>query len=212
MSRTDKDRPAWVQKFDPAVPTYVDHDHRDGRCVEETLEDARWFSTHRWSSRHFWRSCAKYEVVPAECPHDPKKFVRYSACRIIRDRYRDWVELDSQLVSEGVWWRDRPWWKLPDHEHTQRVKHDDWPCQCDSWPERPTCDRDFTRGYVYASRRYYGSNVPLWFRQHTWYEPERTRERVVLREVAKEYNAGADLDGYDFPSFQHRHRASWHWD
>lgn len=41
MSRTLKDRPEWVQRFDPANGRRVKHDHRLGLCRVETLADAR---------------------------------------------------------------------------------------------------------------------------------------------------------------------------
>lgn len=58
--------------------------------------------------------------------------------------------------------------------------------------------------------RYY-STVPKWYVDHTWNNPERVRVRDRLREAAKSYNAGEELDDYDFPNHQHRHRARWLW-
>lgn len=45
----------------------------------------------------------------------------------------------------------------------------------------------------------------------TWHGPERIRERVDLRNLAREYNAHGDLHDGDFPNWQHRQGASWHW-
>lgn len=53
MSRTDAHRPAWVQKFDPAMPAVVEHDHRRGECRVETLDEARDYATSRTHPR--WR-------------------------------------------------------------------------------------------------------------------------------------------------------------
>lgn len=59
---------------------------------------------------------------------------------------------------------------------------------------------------------YYTSSVPRWFRISTWYSPERRRERDVLHDAVREYNAGCDLEDFDFPNYQHRHRSQWYWD
>jgi hypothetical protein len=58
----------------------------------------------------------------------------------------------------------------------------------------------------------YHSTVPKWYVDHVWNNAERVRERSRLREAAKEWNANGDLDDYDFPNLQHRHRAKWLWD
>lgn len=60
---------------------------------------------------------------------------------------------------------------------------------------------------------------PRWYVQHQWHRPERVRARVSLREAAKEYNAKGweedDEEGegflYDYPNYQHRHRARFWW-
>lgn len=56
MSHTDKDEPYWVTR---ASSSYIKHDHRDGRCVEETLEDAQSAKRH-WPAvwTYPWRQYA----------------------------------------------------------------------------------------------------------------------------------------------------------
>lgn len=56
------------------------------------------------------------------------------------------------------------------------------------------------------------NGVPKWFVDYVWNNPERTRVRDDLRELAKEYNATLDIDDYDFPNYQHRNQALWYWD
>lgn len=57
----------------------------------------------------------------------------------------------------------------------------------------------------------YGDGPPSWYRNHVWHAPERVRERDHLREAAKAYNAGDDLEDYDFPNFQARSCAKYYY-
>ena len=59
---------------------------------------------------------------------------------------------------------------------------------------------------------YWRDSVPKWFRDHSWYNPERVRERDLLKDAKKLYNGDNDLEGFDFRNYQHRHQASWRWD
>lgn len=205
MSRTDKDRPAWIQQYDLTTPASIHHDHTRGRCVEETFEYSRWRAGHGWSRNH---RCWKVQLVEEPCPHDRKRDSLYrSPCYTLRRRFESWMFLNPMYEDRQL----NPF-VMEDHVHTRTVRHDDWSCYCDDWPETPTCEYFFDRRYIYYARRYYGVSVPRWYRAHIWYEPERTRERDVLRETAKAYNAGDDLEDWDFPNFQHRHGAGWYWD
>lgn len=94
--------------------------------------------------------------------------------------------------------------------------HRELGCDLDKWDAvrdrvRPrwyfNCGRDLS-----AVSRWRTTNVPGWYVNHTWTAPERLRERVSLRDAAREYNAGGDLDGFDFDCPQHRHRSAWWWD
>ena len=46
MSRTDKDRPWWVMTLQD--DNYISHDHRFGKCIEETPEYAVAVNGRRW--------------------------------------------------------------------------------------------------------------------------------------------------------------------
>jgi hypothetical protein len=67
------------------------------------------------------------------------------------------------------------------------------------------------RSFLYQER-WRVTNVPRWFTHANWFSPERVRERDDLRGCAREYNAGYDVDDFDFPSYGHRHSAAWDWD
>jgi len=49
MAHTDKDRPWWViiHQENP-----IEHDHRSGKCVIETIEDARKYSAGKIGRAH----------------------------------------------------------------------------------------------------------------------------------------------------------------
>lgn len=203
MAHTDKTRPAWVQQFDPDVPASIKHNHIYGECIEETLDYARWAQS-RPNHRHAWRNCRKLEWVEDPCPHDPRKdSLIESPCHTIWKTYRAWLGLNETMGERFA----NPW-RLPEHEHHKRVRHEEWPCTCDDWPLRPTCDYSFDTGYCTYAARYYGGGVPQWYVDHTWNNPERVRVRDDLRAMAKEWNANGDLEDGDFPNYQHRHRSS----
>lgn len=56
------------------------------------------------------------------------------------------------------------------------------------------------------------SQMPRWYVMHTWFEPERVRERDTLDEMVKEYNANGELEDGDFANHHHRHCSGWWWD
>jgi hypothetical protein len=66
------------------------------------------------------------------------------------------------------------------------------------------------RSFLYTER-WRATSVPRWFRNARWDAPERQRERVDLRNAARSWNAGDDLDDFDFPNHAHRHCAAWDW-
>jgi hypothetical protein len=59
----------------------------------------------------------------------------------------------------------------------------------------------------------YGSTAaPRWYTNHVWHAPERVRERDQLRAAAQLYNAGDDLEDFDFANVHHKHCArGWYW-
>ena len=69
MSRTDKDRPEWVRRFDHTIVTHIEHDHRDGICEEETFEDARAYATsrRRYGAHRYDGRCVAYQQVEVGC-------------------------------------------------------------------------------------------------------------------------------------------------
>lgn len=175
MSKTDKDRPGWVQQRDNLR---IDHDHRDGRCEVETLEHTRWQrGGGRAAWRHRNRACKKLEWVTGTCEDRP---------------WKCWPVVQG-LGCSG---------------HTYSIVHEDWFCHgCEVIAQygSPTCTPEWPATW----RKWYDGGVPNWARLSGWYKPERTRERLDLRTVAREYNAGEDVDDFDFPNFQHRHEAGW---
>lgn len=202
MSHTDAHRPGWLQYFDDAVPVRVAHDHRDGRCVEETLEYARWQRTR--PHRHYWRNCAKYEAIVEECPHVKKLHRVYeSPCDRIARHWRMWVAANP-TINERL---DYPF-IFPKHEHTSHVKHDNWPCSCDNDPERPTCYRRYACGYFYYASKVYGDHPNHEDRRLYYHGPERRRTRDSLRDAARDWNANGDTD-VEPDTRQHRHSVAW---
>lgn len=77
----------------------------------------------------------------------------------------------------------------------------------------PTHARNNHSCYYMTPGMEYDYNFVTSKEAHTdWHNPERLRERDVLREFVKNFNSGTvDLkeDDLDFANFQHRHRTSW---
>lgn len=111
------------------------------------------------------------------------------------------------------------------HMHTPRYRHRTVPNadgSCDladfhdraptlgwrgRWNNGPNCTWELEH-WVFSP---WGGSAPHWYRRIRWHGPERARERADLREAAKLFNAGEDIDGFDFPSPQARHCATWEW-
>ena len=124
MSRTDKDRPAWIKKFDPAYPTYVKHDHTTGECIEETLDGARnyghWraaeFTCYRsfvgsygYQVRHIWGLRAPASVRRKSWDTSERRRVR-DTLRHVAHRYNAGDDItgydfpNNQHRHECEWW------------------------------------------------------------------------------------------------------------
>lgn len=218
MSRTDKDRPWWVTNFQDG-PELYDHDHRYGKCIEESLELVKFHNGYWRHARH----------------HDcNKSYVAYVSCnrQMVNGRKENVYELGYE--SAGYWLRDiEPkktcWHFTCDCEHEpyepyvyfckQRyfvacTGHYVWvsdrnaECVCDDWPERPTCDRVGVPEGRGGYRRYTWGGVPSEFVRTYYHKPERARERK-LNDYAREYNTYGELEDGDFDNRQARNSARW---
>jgi hypothetical protein len=116
--------------------------------------------------------------------------------------------------------KTRPYWVRVRDDLENTIEHHDHSagdCDYQEWLENPkrrrywnwfnTCGRSFSSNTDY----YYGQSVPKWYVDHTWNNPERVRVRDVLNKAKQWYNGGDDLEDFDFPNEQHRHRSSWYW-
>ncbi len=226
MSRTDKDRPWWV--IDIQDPHYIKHDHRNGVCIEENLELAKFYNGGRGYRPH--HDCKKNVRVDFECyPRKvnghrtilftvdvPERSYGHRSYRAYIDKNRKrncWTEVcdcghgpDEHLER---WYCDKKYW-TGCFGHWFRTYDPSIACSCDDWPEQATCDiraLDSRGGY----HRYTWGGVPSWFVRQTWHRPERAREREDLRDMAREYNEYGDIEDDDFANYQHNHRAAWLW-
>ncbi len=212
MSRTDKDRPWWVQNFQDG-PELYDHDHRSGKCIEESLDYAKW-SQHR--GRH--RDCKKYLTWTEYCtkaeayvghkknPHPTHGERNYGKCWVTMCDHRpyNWVTREHHYTSI-----------CSDAYRHQCAGHREhrWdysiPCTCDDFPPRPTCDRIAVDNKNGSRRwRYTWGGVPSEFVRTYYHKPERARERN-LHDYVREYNTYGDLEDGDFENRQARNSARW---
>lgn len=218
MSRTDKDRPWWVKTWQD--DRYIEHDHRFGECIEETLDYVKWNGGGRWShARGHYRKCNKRVERHFYCTKkDPYTYSSYWYFTFAGTRYRIaqecWTERCRCDVPRGrrhskwVDNRDCPTWgRVQCEGHTEVYRDDSIPCICDDWPERPTCNV-WTRDR--SQRRYMYGGVPTWFVRVVYHRPERARERR-LNDMAREYNTYGDIEDDDFINRQGRNQARWEW-
>lgn len=205
MSRTDKDRPWRVQQFDPSLGSYIEHDHRFGECRVET-PDNLYRSSWRFG-RHHYRNCSKILRGVSYCtkknPHT-------------RDDIFNWCY--NTLTGRACWTylydpNTREYIKTQCQGRKEYGRDESIPCVCDDFPEYPTCDVRTSGPHGGYWR--WQSGVPKWYTDHHWNNPERVRERDELKKAAALYNAGGwdedDEFEFDFPNYQHRRSAAWHY-
>ena len=134
----------------------------------------------------------------------------------------------SRTDAHVPWWARAPWYEPAHHLYCSYYVRRSWqrgpeykPCNLPERPVRhgggrtrvhvPQCTWEpVWPRYRHAERRF-GRYLPRWYVMHTWFEPERVRERDTLGEMAKEYNANGELEDGDFPNYHHRHCSSWWW-
>lgn len=220
MSRTDKDRPWWVKSLQDGK--IIDHDHRKGVCIPETLELNKFYSGGTGYRRH--PHCKKSFWVDVTCSRqmiNGRKEIVYS-----RELSSKWGSFRPKTRGQ-----DPCWSRVCDGHthgeydylgriycdekintqclgHTTHVFDRSIPCDCDTWPTPSTCDiREPDRS---NRRRYTYGGVPTWFVREVYHGPERRRERE-LRDMAREYNAYGDIEDDDFFNRQGRNSARWDW-
>lgn len=223
MSRTDKDRPHWVATIQDGNGA-IDHDHRNGVCVEETLENAkRRNGSHYAYGRH--HNCNKSVRIEFGC-HVSKATGRRVVAwdnpdaedfRYIRDMYRNQPPCWSRICdcNHGMYdYLERMYcdskYNTKCFGHYAIVRDNSVPCTCDDYPEVPTCELtapDNSRG---GWRRYTWGGVPTWYCREVYHRPERARERK-LNDMAREYNTYGDIEDDDFVNRQARNEARWMW-
>jgi hypothetical protein len=220
VSHTDKDRPDWVIRHTEGFP--IEHNHVRGKCVVETLEYARNYNagSNRPTYRHTWKD---------RCPKNVKVEFFCTKAEPFEKKDRSWpritpAEYWTDRVKRDEWHSKRCWQHWVSYvtqtwQSTQCLGHVRWerdesvPCvTCDNEPERPTCEPSWygeTVGWRYwtawATRN---KSLTNWC--HVEYHgPERRRERDTLREQAKAWNAGDELDDWDYENRQGRRSVQW---
>jgi hypothetical protein len=127
-----------------------------------------------------------YRVRSAD-PHEPRVAVHSHVCR----RWLHEPDCPVELTCD-----------LPD-------SHDRTPEPPRRWPSPTSCYWALAH-WVYSPYRGVGG-VPKWYRDSTWNNPERVRERDSLGDARKRWNAGDDLEDFDFACWA-RHREGGYWD
>lgn len=209
MSRTEKDRPWWVQVLDTS--RVIDHDHTRGECV---ISDDR---RDRWNSfgSHHTRRCKHRVVVHFECTKaEPHVAERYGRGYRHLERPTCWTWVCGCPVPD-TWKREdkHAWgWTCENRVRVGCIGHTrvEWdysiPCECDD-NVRPTC---FPRPADETQLgRYTRGGVPSDFVRDYYHRPERARVRAGLGDARRRFNAGDDLEGYDLVNRQARNSCRW---
>lgn len=218
MSRTDKDRPLWVQN---AEHGRINHDHRSGKCIISDDQRDRW---PKWN-HHFSTKCKKRVRVEFGCRPMKVDGRRKVVFELDNIKWRR----DNAKKSCWAWTCDCPYtqvstyvrvyedssWGHPtlcEHRYFNKclghwgyVYDDSIPCSCDDRPEPATCTPAWEIGRYYT----YGG-VPSWFVRQIYHGPERARERK-LNDARRMYNAGEDIEDFDFENRQAHNSARWDW-
>jgi hypothetical protein len=224
MSRTDKDRPWWVQNFQDG-PELYDHDHHNGECIEETLEYAQWAQSRPYRHKNcnkrvrvdFTCRPAKVNgkrsiVFSVEVPESRYSYYPYGYSYANVNRKKICWDLTCDCGHPADDYTGR--WNCELKYRTECFGHyyiyfdRDIPCTCDTWPERPTCSRTRAEGTKGGYRRYTWGGVPSDFVRAYYHRPERARERQ-LKDYVNEYNTYGELEDGDFENRQARNSCRW---
>lgn len=189
MSKTDKDRPFWVQNLEHGQ---IDHNHTTGVCIISDDQRERWSA---WG-HHRGIKCKKRLEKTWYCTKDKP----YSTWKAQHCWTWTWTDPDAPIGYKGP----LRWVKCTG-PHKKWEWDDSIPCSCDDRPPSPTCFPSWKVG-----RHYYHGGVPTWFVREVYHRPERARVRQ-LRQMAREYNYYGDLEDGDFVNRQGRNSARWEW-
>ncbi len=222
MSRTDKDRPWWV--INHQDHNDIDHDHRNGICVEETLELAKFYAGGRgYRPKH---KCKKVVRVDFECyprkvngkrqilftvevPESPYPWNRYHDKNRKKSCWSETCDCGHapDAWTERYYCQDK--YRTECFGHWYSYRDNSINCDCDNWPKTATCNlyaRDTRGGYS----RYTWGGVPNSFVRTNYHKPERARERE-LKNMVREYNAYGDIEDSDFFNRQARNSSHWYY-
>lgn len=180
MSRTDAHRPVWVHDFFDGT---IQHDHRSGVCVEETLERVRWEANSRSKRYRHDPACPRvsYDVRHCDGPDSLG--------------YRCWTVIKATDVCNG---------------HNVRRYDETVPCAvCDLIPEPATCNYRIPGRYYWRLTKLYGEHVPADV-VNMYEHVDRQKTRLALRDAARDWNANGETD-IEPDVTQHRHAASWYY-
>lgn len=199
MSKTDKDIPWRIREF---FEGEIEHDHRHGECVIETLDEAK----RGFVGRHnHYARCKKRSRVEIACPG--AGYTRDDCSTAMTE----WLALDIYARLElRIWDAKRYTCTTRKTPHWKYVYDETIYCPgCEDIEARrnPTCDYSIP----YGRSRYFRSPPPSWYINHVWTGPERVRERDKLNDLRREYNAHGELEDGDFENRQTRHSARWLW-
>ncbi len=199
----------------------MEHDHRNGECIEETLEYTK-YADGRWQRGH--NHCNKDVTLDVSCRRQKvngKKQIVYdfeppTRYTYIRPKNRrqppcwEWVcnghthgEYDWE---ERIFCRDKIFTYC--QGHAVRVRQPENECVCDDYPPRPTCTLSYSSIRSGRKWRYTAGGVPSAFVTAYYHKPERGRERK-LKDMAREYNMNGDIEDYDFENRQARSSVRW---
>lgn len=192
MSNTIKDRPEWVRRFDGSASTHVVHDHTDGRCKVETIDDAVYTATRRLRD-HGRRACPARQWVEKDCGG-------------ITERVRHAPYCESSIAVICGWGRA---WGCKDGVHTVLVATGEHCDACADADERDhTCYVAFDN--IGRTDRFYGR--PRRARDFTKVcieRPNRRRLRDDLRNAVRLSNSDY-ADAIDI-SAAYTKGADWLW-
>lgn len=209
MSKTDKDRPDWVIRHSEGFP--IEHDHRNGVCVIETFDYSKGVAAGNHKG-HSHKNCPKYTEEHYTCTkQDPVRHKYWGGFFRTNEARDQW--LSKSCWESWISYVTSSWMTTECLGHMRWIYDADTYCAyCDNEPKRPTCTPSWygsAVGYRYWTA--YGTrNKPTteWCKLE-FHGPERRRKRDTLREDLKAYNAGEELDDWDFENRQGRRSVQW---